>query len=92
MNLEQALNYRTGSDRVILYENKKAIFTGYASMIPQEIKDRLSSEEVTGYRCRLDKTHKEWAKRGLMPPLQSEETEQYSFSDLQLSLYYCIYV
>ena len=92
MNFEQALRYLVGSDRVILHEDEKEVFTGYASLIPQEIKERLAGKEVTGYRCHLDIKHKEWAKRGLMPPIQPDELAQYNFSDLQLSLYYCIYV
>lgn len=36
--------------------------------------------------------HKEWQKRGLMAPLQPQETPEYSFSDLQMSLYNTIYL
>ena len=92
MTLEQALGYLAGSDRLILHENEQAIFTGYVGMLPPEIKERLADKEVTGYRCHLDIKHKEWKERGLMQPLQPDELAQYSFSDLQLSLYYCIYV
>lgn len=36
--------------------------------------------------------HKEWQKRGLMAPLQPQETPEYSFSDLQMNLYNTIYL
>lgn len=36
--------------------------------------------------------HKEWKKRGLMPPMKPEETPEFSFSDLQMTLYNTIYI
>lgn len=36
--------------------------------------------------------HKEWKKRGLMPSMKPEETPEFSFSDLQMTLYNTIYI
>ena len=33
-----------------------------------------------------------WKELGLMKPLEPEQTAQYKFSDLQMSLYYTIYI
>ena len=56
------------------------------------LSDRLADKEVTRYHCHLDISHKEWKERGLIQPIQPDELAQYSFSDFQLSLYYCIHV
>lgn len=37
-------------------------------------------------------THRRWKELGLMKPLEPEQTAQYKFSDLQMSLYYTIYI
>lgn len=33
-----------------------------------------------------------WKELGLMKPLEPDQTAQYKFSDLQMSLYYTIYI
>lgn len=38
------------------------------------------------------KGRRKWRKRGLMAPLQPQETPEYSFSDLQMNLYNTIYL
>lgn len=37
-------------------------------------------------------THRRWKELGLMKPLEPDQTTQYKFSDLQMSLYYTIYI
>lgn len=37
-------------------------------------------------------THRRWKELGLMKPLEPDQTAQYKFSDLQMSLYYTIYI
>lgn len=48
--------------------------------------------EVKRFRPTPEIRHKEWQKRGLMAPLQPQETPDYSFSDLQMNLYNTIYL
>lgn len=49
-------------------------------------------EEVKRFSAAPEIRHKEWRKRGLMAPLQPQETPEYSFSDLQMNLYNTIYL
>lgn len=44
-------------------------------------------EEVTRLKEKVDITHKRYKELGLMQPLHPEETPNYSFSDLQLTIY-----
>lgn len=54
--------------------------------------ETLMDAEVKRFRPTPEIRHKEWQKRGLMAPLQPQETPEYSFSDLQMSLYNTIYL
>ena len=50
-------------------------------------KERIAHRLVKKYHYSLDIKHKDWERRGLMPPIEPDEIAQYSFSDLQLSVY-----
>lgn len=54
--------------------------------------EELMDAEVKRFRPTPEIRHKEWRKRGLMAPLQPQETPEYSFSDLQTNLYNTIYL
>lgn len=54
--------------------------------------EALMDAEVKRFRPTPEIRHKEWRKRGLMAPLQPQETPEYSFSDLQMNLYNTIYL
>lgn len=54
--------------------------------------EALMDAEVKRFRPTPEIRHKEWQKRGLMAPLQPQETPEYSFSDLQMNLYNTIYL
>lgn len=45
------------------------------------------AEEVTRIKEKVDITHKRYKELGLTQPLHPEETPNYSFSDLQLTIY-----
>lgn len=49
--------------------------------------EALMAEEVTRLKEKVDITHKRYKELGLMQPLHPEETPNYSFSDLQLTIY-----
>ena len=57
-----------------------------------KISDRLRIIEVKKFRAVPEITHRRWKELGLMKPLEPEQTAQYKFSDLQMSLYYTIYI
>lgn len=66
---------------------KRALFCGEGSG-----RNRLFYCIGVHFRPTPEIRHKEWQKRGLMAPLQPQETPEYSFSDLQMNLYNTIYL
>lgn len=89
ITVEQALSYAKAGDRVQIIDEDYGIdiFTGYASLLPEEKRQELADRKVRQYHYTLDIKHKEWKERGLMPPIQPDELPQYAFSDLQVSVY-----
>lgn len=53
---------------------------------------KYSEHEVKKFRAVPEITHRRWKELGLMKPLEPDQTAQYKFSDLQMSLYYTIYI
>lgn len=53
---------------------------------------KYSEHEVKKFRAVPEITHRRWEELGLMKPLEPDQTAQYKFSDLQMSLYYTIYI
>lgn len=86
----------TPSDRVRIIDGEKDIFTGWAAMLNfkegQKIMDEHGNRTIKQFRAVPEIRHKEWQKRGLMSPIEPDKTPEYSFSDLQMSLYYTIYI
>lgn len=87
-------------DRVRIFrkegEEKVLIFDGWAAFIKQDTgKTRIRQQDlernVIDFRATPEITHKDYKKRGLMPPMDPDMTPMYSFSDLQMRLYYDIF-
>ena len=87
------------SDRLRIIEGKAEVYVGYlAAFKPfadHEISEeyrKYSGHEVKKFRAVPEITHRRWKELGLMKPLEPDQTVQYKFSDLQMSLYYTIYI
>lgn len=92
ITVEQALSYTRAGDRVQIIDGETELYTGYASLLPEDKKQELAARQVKKYHYTLDIKHKEWKERGLMPPIEPDQLAQYSFSDLQVSVYTQIYI
>lgn len=82
-----------------ILEGKAEVYVGYlAAFKPfadHEISEeyrKYSGHEVKKFRAVPEITHRRWKELGLMKPLEPDQTAQYKFSDLQMSLYYTIYI
>lgn len=80
-------------------EYKAEVYVGYlAAFKPfadHEISEeyrKYSGHEVKKFRAVPEITHRRWKELGLLKPLEPDQTAQYKFSDLQMSLYYTIYI
>lgn len=90
MKLREFLTVFEQSDRLRIVKNEKDVYTGFLALMSYAGNmEALMDAEVKRFRPTPEIRHKEWQKRGLMAPLQPPE---YSFSDLQMSLYNTIYL
>lgn len=99
MTLEQQLDILENSDMLRIIRDDTEIFVGYlAAFAPKignnrnEIYEKYKDDEVKRFRAVPEITHKRWRELNLMSPLKPEETPDFRFSDLQMKLYYTIYV
>lgn len=82
------------ADRVRILQDNKVVYEGYfANMrVDTEILNQFGDMEVKRYRMNPEISHKQWRERKLMPPMRPDETPDFSFKDLQLTIYHDIYV
>lgn len=98
MKLEEMIAVIQNPDRVRIFKDKERLFMGFrAALIGgfgkiDEVMIEHGKDEVKSFRECPEITHKKWKEKGLIPPVQPEEMAQYSFSDLQMSLYYDFYI
>lgn len=91
MQTQDIIRVLQSSDRLQIKKGKTLIYAGYVeSMEHTDIEEEILSAEVKRFQAVPEIRHKEWQKRGLMKPLQPEETPEYNFSDLQMSIYHTI--
>lgn len=83
--------------RIFRKEGKEnvLIFDGWAASIRMDAeKARVQKQDLErnaiDFRATPEITHKDYKRRGLMPPMNPDMTPLCSFSDLQMRLYYDI--
>ncbi len=84
---QMKLDFGRTADRIYINAKTSVTLMGNAGNM-----ETLMDAEVKRFRPTPEIRHKEWQKRGLMAPLQPQETPEYSFSDLQMNLYNTIYL
>lgn len=94
MKVFELINTLENSDRVRIYKDGQAQFINWAFEFKENHdKYNLSGEEtVEKFRATVEKTHKEWKKRGLTPPTEIKIPPRYIAGDMNISLYYDIYI
>ena len=88
MKVKDLMQLRHGPDRVRIIKDRNTVFTGWKDNWPKE----YAEETMCDFRAIPEIRHKEWEKRGLLPPLEPDKTPDYNFSDLQMCLYYTVYI
>lgn len=76
------------SSRVRIVKKDKTIALYWACDLPDAYKEEIMKKFSAAPEIR----HKKWKQRGLTAPMQPEETPDYGFSDLEMKLYYTIYI
>lgn len=78
----------TNPDRVRIIKDKIVIWSGWAVSLPEE----YFEETITKFRAVPEIRHRQWKERGLMAPMEPDQMAEYSFSDLEMKLYYDIHI
>lgn len=86
--VEQLFRTITGPDRVRLIREKEVVADNFRDLIPKD----FNAEIVKRVRCVPELRHKRRKELNLLSPLHPEDTPAYSFSDLEMRLYYDIYI
>jgi hypothetical protein len=99
MILQEFIEILENSDRLRVIKDDKEIFVGYVALFTMKMSskeknflEQYKQEMVKKFRAVPEIRHKQWKKLNLMRPLEPDETPDFSFSDLQMSLYYTIYI
>lgn len=92
MKLREFIGVFEQSERLRIVKDGKEIYTGYKALMEHAELEAVMDAEVKRFCPVPEIRHKEWKKRGLMPPMKPEETPEFSFSDLQMTLYNTIYI
>lgn len=94
MTVGELFEVITSPDRLRIMQQDEELYVGFLGVLKleTEIFDELKDREVKKFRAVPEITHRQWKERNLMRPLEPEETPDFSFSDLQMKLYYTIYI
>lgn len=96
MTLQDIVGILENPDRLRIIKDKEDLFVGWRATLvmdkDNEFMQKYGQEEMKKFRAIPEIRHKQWKEKGLMQPLQPEQLAEYSFSDLQMSLYYTIYI
>ena len=84
----------TNPDRIKIVKGEEVLFAGYKGALVHEGAADLSPDileaEMILFRNEPEIRHRKWKEAGLMPPLEPDKTPDFSFSDLEMKLYYKI--
>ena len=86
MTVEEIRRVSRPSSRALIMKDGEMLYIGWFCNVPQELKYK----EVRELSIEQEVKHKDWKRLGLRSPLQPDETPEYSFADLETSLYHKI--
>lgn len=94
MTLEEFAKLLENSDRLRILKDENEVFVGWLAMLVMhnETYEKIRTNAVKKFRAIPEIRHRQWKERNLMKPLEPDETPEFLFSDLQMNLYYTIYL
>ena len=94
MTLEEFVKLLEKSYRLRIIKNEKEVFVGWLTMLVMhnEEYEGMRKDAVKKFSVFPEIRHKRWKELNLIKPIEPDETPEFSFSDLQMNLYYTIYI
>lgn len=94
MIFRDVMTFLESSDRVRIMQDGQEIYNQFFANLKAdtETMEKFKDVEVKRFRLIPEIRHRKWKEKNLMPPLKPDETPEYSFSDLQLTIYHTIYI
>ena len=94
MTLQQMCETLENPDMLQIIKDGKVLYTGYLGILihGKEFFDRYGGQQVKKVRAVPEIRHKRWKELNLERPLRPDETPDFYFKDLQMKLYYRIYI
>lgn len=89
ITVEQILDLMDNPDTILIEENGQTIFAGYLATFQHHSAEyeAVKDKPVKHVGIRTDISHKRWKELGLLSPIEPDRLPEYSFSDLQLTIY-----
>lgn len=94
MTVRDVMTLLESPDKARILQDNKEVYVGYFANLRADTKviEQFGDMEVKKFRLNPEIRHKQWKERNLMPPMRPDETPDFKFSDLQLTIYHDIYV
>lgn len=92
MKLKELLKVLINPNRLRIIKENEDLYVGYLANLRHNDAGITGQEEVERFAVVPEIRHKQWKSRDLMPPLEPDVLAQYKFSDLEVKLYYTIYL
>lgn len=77
-------------DRILIVKGGCDLFVGFMGQMEEEDRQKYADEVVKRIKGAPEITHRRWKEKGLRSPLLPDQAADYSFSDLQMTLYHVI--
>ena len=96
---DQLLNTLESADMLRIIKGGEEMFVGYLALFAPEVGhtncklyEQYKFDKVVKFRAVPEITHRKWKELNLMSPLRPDETPDFKFQELQMKLYYTIYL
>ena len=90
IRLEDVLTLLRNPDRIRIVKGGCDLFIGFLGQMEEADRGKYADEIVDRITASPEIRHRQWKQRGLMSPIMPDQAADYSFSDLQMTLYQVI--
>ena len=95
MTVKELFDVIPKPSRLHICREKESIYNGFLGMLEYNDITRLGitgEEKVKEFKAIPEIRHRLWKEKGLCSPMEPDETPDYAFSDLEMKLYYTIFI